>query len=50
MINDFFNIKGQKKTIQELVLLTDDRHLTLKAHIEKVPVRTIKKFCKWLLN
>lgn len=30
-----------------MVLLTEDRHLKLKAHTRNVPVKNIIQFCKW---
>jgi hypothetical protein len=32
---------------REVVLLTDDRNLRLKAHTRHVPVKNIVSFCKW---
>ena len=32
---------------REVVLLTDDRHLRMKAHTRNVPVKDIVKFAKW---
>lgn len=36
------------KLVREVVLLTDDKHLSLKAHLQNVPVTAIKKFHRWL--
>jgi protein SMG6 len=32
---------------REVVLLTEDRHLRMKAHTRNVPVKEILNFCKW---
>ncbi|CAF0768507.1 unnamed protein product [Brachionus calyciflorus] len=32
---------------RDVVLLTEDRHLRMKAHTRNVPVKDIKQFCKW---
>ncbi|RNA08050.1 telomerase-binding EST1A isoform X1 [Brachionus plicatilis] len=32
---------------RDVVLLTEDRHLRMKAHTRNVPVKNIKQFCKW---
>lgn len=32
---------------RDVVLLTEDRHLRMKAHTRNVPVKNIIQFCKW---
>ena len=32
---------------REVILLTEDRNLRLKAHTRNVPVKDIINFCKW---
>jgi hypothetical protein len=44
----FYLNKGDAiRLFREVVLLTEDRHLRLKAHTRNVPVKNIIQFCKW---
>lgn len=44
----FYTFKGDAIHLyRDVVLLTEDRHLKLKAHTRNVPVKDIKHFCKW---